>query len=108
MKRYDFMRLIVFFDLPVKTIKDRKNYTAFRKFLIKKGFYMIQYSIYSKLLFNRDQAYHVKEAIKKSVPNNGHVRVMMITEKQYAKMEVLIGGVSNQEKVLTEDPFILI
>ena len=40
-----FMRVMVFFDLPVKTKKDRKAYTDFRKFLIKDGFIMVQYSV---------------------------------------------------------------
>ena len=37
-----FMRLIVMFDLPVKTKKQSKEATAFRNFLLKDGFYMVQ------------------------------------------------------------------
>ena len=44
---YRFMRIIVFFDLPTETALDRKNYTKFRKFLIKDGFIMLQYSVYT-------------------------------------------------------------
>lgn len=106
MKRYDFMRILVFFDLPVKTKKDRRCYTLFRKFLIEKGFFMLQYSIYSKILFNRDQASHIKDAIKRNVPENGNIRIMLITEKQYSRMEVIIGGISNQEEKITNESFI--
>jgi len=103
---YDFMRLIIFFDLPVKTKKDRKIYTKFRSLLIKRGFFMIQYSIYTKILANRDSSESEKQFIKKIVPENGNIRIMVVTEKQYAKMEIIIGGISNQEKTLTEDNFL--
>ena len=38
------MRVMVFFDLPVKSKKDRKAYTDFRRDLLKMGFTMVQYS----------------------------------------------------------------
>ena len=50
--RYRFMRILVFFDLPTETSKDRKIYSRFRKFLIKEGFIMMQESVYSKLALN--------------------------------------------------------
>lgn len=108
MKRYDFMRLLVFFDLPVKTKKDVRNYTMFRKYLITKGFFMLQYSIYCKVLFNREQGVHIKESIKKNVPQRGNVRIMMITEKQFSKMEVIIGGISNQEETVKDEALIIL
>ena len=36
---YRFMRVIVFFDLPVLTESNRREYRTFRKFLIKNRFY---------------------------------------------------------------------
>lgn len=102
------MRLIVFFDLPVKTSSDRKSYRLFRKYLISKGFFMIQYSIYTKILYNRDQATHIKNNIRNNVPSKGNVRIMLVTEKQYASMEVILGGISNQEEVVTDSAFILL
>ena len=35
-----FMRIMVFFDLPVKTKKQKKHYCDFRKFLINDGYLM--------------------------------------------------------------------
>ena len=102
------MRIILFFDLPLKTKKDRKCYSEFRKRLIKKGFFMIQYSVYTKILANRDSAMKEKEMIKKIVPEKGHVRIMLVTEKQYSKMEIIIGGKSNQELVINEEVLIII
>ena len=46
------MRMIVFFDLPVLTSKQRRDYRDFRKFLLKSGFLMLQESVYCKLVQN--------------------------------------------------------
>ena len=46
------MRIMVMFDLPVITSEQRREYTKFRKFLIKSGFLMMQESIYCKLALN--------------------------------------------------------
>ena len=43
---YRFMRVIVFFDLPVLTSDDRRAYRKFRKSMLKKGFIMLQESVY--------------------------------------------------------------
>lgn len=105
---YRFMRLLVFFDLPVVTKKQRKVYSDFRRYLIKNGYMMIQYSIYAKIFNNRDALNNHVNTLNKNVPQEGHLRLMMVTEKQYANMVIIIGGKSNQEKVLTIDPFILL
>ena len=49
---YKFMRLIVFFDLPMVTDKDHREYAQFHKFLVKNGFIMMQKSVYTKLVIN--------------------------------------------------------
>ena len=43
---YRVMWILVFFDLPTETQKDKKAYTLFRKNLQKDGFTMFQFSIY--------------------------------------------------------------
>lgn len=103
---YEFMRLILFFDLPVKTKIDRRVYTKFRKYLLSKGYYMMQFSVYSKIFNNRDAVVNHIKMVKANVPQKGHIRIMMLTEKQYSKMEVIIGGVSRQEEIITVDPYI--
>lgn len=85
------MRVLIFFDLPVETADDRKEYRRFRKFLIKKGFLMLQYSIYSKLTLNQTAAKLVVESIRKNKPKSGNVMAMVITEKQYSKIEYICG-----------------
>lgn len=105
---YDIMRLIVLFDLPVKTKKDRRIYAVFRKYLISKGYLMLQYSVYSKILPNRDAATNHISILKKECPKKGQIRLLMLTEKQYSKMEIVIGGISRQESILTIDPLIIL
>lgn len=102
------MRLILFFDLPVVTRNERKIYSVFRKYLIKNGFMMIQFSVYSRIFNNYDAATKYIKTLMKNCPEVGHIRLMLVTEKQYAKTIIVIGGKSNQEKVLTIDPFVLL
>lgn len=88
---YRFMRIIVMFDLPVVTASERKEYTRFRKYLIKSGYMMLQESIYCKLAQNTTAAESMIQNIRKNKPKEGLVQVLKITEKQYAKMEYIIG-----------------
>jgi CRISPR-associated protein Cas2 len=105
---YEFMRLIVMFDLPVKTKKEKHRYTEFRKFLISKGYLMLQYSVYVKIFANRDASIDHIKLIKRNVPKEGQIRIMMLTEKQFSRMEVILGGISRQEKTITEESFIIL
>lgn len=88
--RYRFMRVLVFFDLPTETAKDRKNYSQFRKFLIKEGFIMMQESVYVKLVLNKSVINTIKEKISKNKPQKGIVQMLIITEKQFNSMEYIV------------------
>lgn len=103
---YEFMRLVLFFDLPMTTKQDIRIYTHFRKYLIKNGYMMMQYSVYCKIFPNRESALKHVHILKKNVPKNGQIRLLMVTEKQYAKIEIIVGGKSNQEKYITSESFI--
>ena len=88
---YRFMRVIVFFDLPTESLSDKREYRRFRKFLIKRGFLMMQESVYSKLAMNQTVANAVMEAIRANKPREGIVQMLCITEKQFLKMEYVVG-----------------
>jgi len=103
---YDFMRLMLFFDLPMVTKKEKRIYNAFRKHLIKNGYLMMQFSVYSKIFNNREAATKHIEILRRSLPKKGQIRLMMVTEKQYAKIEVVVGEVSSQESIANSDAFI--
>lgn len=85
------MRILVFFDLPTETSKDRKVYSKFRKFLIKEGFVMMQESVYVKLVLNNSVTNSVREKIEKNKPSKGLVQLLVITEKQFNSMEYIVG-----------------
>ncbi len=88
--RYRFMRILVFFDLPTETSKDRKIYSRFRKFLIKEGFIMMQESVYSKLALNNSITNAIRDKIEKNKPPKGIVQMLVITEKQFSSMEYIV------------------
>ncbi len=100
------MRVIVFFDLPVLTEKNRKEYRDFRKHLIKSGFIMMQESVYCKLVQNNTAADAVSDNLKKNKPSAGLVQLLKVTEKQYAKMEFIVG--SSTSNVLDTDERLVI
>jgi len=85
------MRVIVFFDLPTQTNKDRKIYARFRKDLINEGFIMLQESVYSKLALNNSIVKSIREKIYKNKPPKGIVQMLVITEKQYSGIEYVVG-----------------
>lgn len=103
---YRFMRILVMFDLPVTTPADRKEYTKFRKYLIKSGFLMMQESVYCKLSPNSTLADAVIENVRKNKPERGLVQVLRVTEKQYAKMEYIVG--EGRTEVLSSDDRLVI
>lgn len=85
------MRLILMFDLPMQTAEDRRNYTAFRRLLIKSGFIMLQESVYTKLMITPSVKESVLQMLKKSKPPKGMVCALEVTEKQFAKMDFIVG-----------------
>lgn len=85
------MRIILFFDLPNTKSEETKAYTKFVKFLKKEGFMMLQFSVYIKLAITSAKADAVIERIKKEVPKEGTIDVLIITEKQFAGIITLLG-----------------
>ena len=100
------MRIMVLFDLPVLTEKQRRDYREFRKYLLKAGFFMMQESVYCKLVQNAGVADVVQESIRKNKPGEGLVQTLRATEKQFAKMEYVVG--ENKSLVLDTDERLVI
>lgn len=103
---YNFMRLMIFFDLPMTSKNEVRIYSKFRKWLIENGYIMMQYSIYCKIFANRDACVNHITILKRYVPKQGQIRIMMVTEKQYANIEIIVGGIGAQEKISTVDSFV--
>ena len=80
---YRVMWMIVLFDLPVLTKKERKAATKFRKFLLDQGFEMAQYSVYMRFCAGKEQAEARTRLIERHVPGTGRIHIVYITDKQY-------------------------
>lgn len=79
------MWVLVAFDLPTETKKERKFATKFRNFLLKDGFIMFQYSIYVRHCASRENMnVHIKR-IEKNIPSKGKVSVLRFTDAQFGR-----------------------
>lgn len=91
LSEYRIMWILVFFDLPTETKKERKIYTIFRKRLIQDGFTMFQFSIYLRHCASRENAdSHIKR-VKSFLPPAGQVGILSITDKQFGNIELFVG-----------------
>ena len=90
------MRLIVFFDLPVETAKDRKNYARFRKFLQMQCFLMMQESVYSKLCLNGSVVQSALKSLKRNKPPRGLVQALAISERQFSTITNIVGQTQSE------------
>lgn len=100
LSEYRTMWLMAMFDLPVTTREARRQYARFRKELIARGFTMLQYSVYARCCPSADSAKQTRGEIRSVLPPHGQVRLVSITDRQFAKMEVFFG----KKRRPTEDP----
>ncbi|QKF70456.1 CRISPR-associated endonuclease Cas2 [Campylobacter geochelonis] len=104
---FRFMRVMVFFDLPTTTKKELNAYAKFRKFLLKNGFYMLQESVYCKLVLNHSSSYLLSQKVKSHAPSDGLIMLLSVTEKQFSKMDIIIGD-KGKEHIDSTDRIVLL
>lgn len=85
------MWLMAMFDLPVDTREHRTNHARFRNSLRKDGFMMLQLSVYARYIPSEEAAEVHRKRIRRAVPEAGQVRLLAVTDRQFAKMEVYYG-----------------
>ncbi|MEE1421420.1 MAG: CRISPR-associated endonuclease Cas2 [Eggerthellaceae bacterium] len=102
------MRIIVFFDLPIGTATQQKDYRLFRKFLIKDGYIMMQESVYSRMVLDGSAAEAAIMRLKKNKPPHGLVQALKVTEKQFGGMVNITGTTNDSSIVDTEDRLIVL
>jgi CRISPR-associated protein Cas2 len=100
------MRVVVFFDLPTETSEQRREYTSFRKFLLRNGFVMMQESVYSKIVLNATAATAVQENVRSHKTSGGLIQMLIITERQFERMEFVVG--EGQHEVVDSDEKLVI
>ncbi|PAF50703.1 CRISPR-associated endonuclease Cas2 [Helicobacter sp. 13S00401-1] len=86
------MRVLVMFDLPVTTSEERSEASKFRAHLLRLGFLMIQFSVYSRIIKGVESSKRLCAKIKTALPKNGNVKMLEITDRQYENMHILIGA----------------
>ena len=88
---YRFMWLVVMFDLPVDTAKARRAYVQFRKALLRDGFEKMQFSVYIRHSTSEENAAVHVQRTEMAVPDDGEVRILLVTDKQFERMRVFFG-----------------
>ena len=107
------MWVVAMFDLPTTTKDERKAYQRFRKVLLKDGFLQIQFSVYARYCTSEENAVVHENRVEVSLPPDGEVRLMRLTDKQFERMKVFYGKNANQRKRLPNnsvfsEPFLLL
>lgn len=96
---YRIMWVLVFYDLPTETKKQRKMAATFRKQIMQDGFTMFQFSIYMRHCPSRENAeVHIRR-VKTILPQEGMVGILCITDKQFGMME-LFHGKKEEKKIV--------
>jgi CRISPR-associated protein Cas2 len=96
---YRCMWVLAMFDLPVDTKKARRAYAQFRKALLKDGFSRLQFSVYVRHCASEENADVHSERVQGVLPNDGEVRVLTITDKQFERMRVFWGKMRKAPKL---------
>lgn len=91
LSEYRVMWVLVFFDLPTDTKRERKAAAKFRKDLIGDGFSMFQFSIYIRNCPSAENAQVHTKRVKGILPDYGKVGIICITDKQFDNMELFVG-----------------
>ena len=91
--------LFVLFDLPVGTKVERRAATRFRNFLKDDGYMMLQFSVYARVCRGDDATEKHVARVCKNLPTSGSIRALQVTDKQYARMRLLLGKAEKNEKI---------
>lgn len=66
---------------------------------------MMQESVYSKMALNQTVLNSIAESVRKNKPPEGLVQMLAVTEKQYSKMEFVLGEYSG-DIITTDERFV--
>lgn len=102
------MRIFVMYDLPMNEVEETREYTKFRKELIRLGFYQVQYSVYCKVVPNSNFIERLEKKLLPLIPSRGQVRMFQVTEAQYDNMKFLQGKKSISEEIVGNNNIVII
>lgn len=97
LSHYRAMWLFALYDLPVTDAEYRREYQRFHKFLLSRGFVMLQFSVYARFCGSGEYLDTIKNMIKNNLPKEGQVRIFQMTDRQYIIQDIFIG--KNRQEV---------
>jgi CRISPR-associated protein Cas2 len=89
--------LLVFYDLPVATPPERKIYTRFHKAIRKRGYEMMQFSVYRKFVGTADRSERELGRLVGLCPEKGSISILAVTENQMGRMTTIWNGGKRKE-----------
>ena len=98
--------LLLFFDFPMKTEQNRKNYRGFIKNIKNLGFIRLQESVYVRLQRSTRSTKGDISNVRKYAPSDGDVMILPLTVGDFAKL-VCVAGDGFDVHLLCDD-FIVI
>ena len=98
--------MLLLYDLPVLTARQRHAAYHFRKKLISLGFSQLQESVYILLVHNDSMTASEISKIKKFVPKEGTVQVLPISLNVFQGLQTLTGEPYNHS--LFSDDFVVL
>ena len=95
---YKTMWIVTAFDLPTLTKKDRRIANNFRKDLLKTGFTRLQLSVYVYYASSKEKAEEMSSHVHAFVPENGHILILFLTDRQFGMTQNYYGGLATEIK----------
>lgn len=96
------------YDLDFSSPEAVKKYQIFHKALVRRGWIMLQYSVYMKMVHTAQQGLNSIQQLKQFLPPNGNIRIIKITNQQYMQMTLMRGNKNINESLNTEERYIKI
>jgi len=90
--------MLVLFDLPVTTKRERDKATRFRKKLLDDGYSMLQFSVYMRSCSSWERMKKHSRRLQIYAPEGGNIRAILITEKQWVKSIAIVSEQYRKQK----------
>lgn len=103
-----FVRILLMYDLPMSSSFDQRNYNRFHNMITRKGYDMINFSVYVKTCKNMFECNKQISLIKRTAPQYGNIRILKLTNKQYEQMMIIRGEQTYFEKTLSNNKLVII
>ena len=92
------MWLLVLFDLPVGSKKERREAAGFRNTLLDLGFEMEQFSVYLRDCADKSKVEGLIRQIERELPPQGSIKMLAFTDKQYENIRSYKGPSASKRR----------